>query len=158
MRQRRHPGAEIVGHALENLGGVDVLLLRRATNALEAMRDTLEPFDVAGHVTHRALPEIVPLAVAQQLDPSGKAGDRRPELMRRLSSHAGPDPLAVSAGTCLKGVPTGEEQKDEKRHLSHGNDLQSAHQSRVTEVDYLVGAESAGNDRRSEERRVGKGG
>src|SRR3970040_505130 len=104
MRQLRHARAEIVRHPFENLGGVDLLLLRRPPDPLEAVRHALEALDVSGHVPDARLAKLVAFAIAEQLDPSGKAGDGRAKLMRRLPGHAGPDPFAIGASPRLHRV------------------------------------------------------
>ena len=52
---------------------------------------------------------------SQQLDPSAEARERRPELVRRLARHAGPQALARGVAARANDVDAGEQQ-NERRH------------------------------------------
>ena len=99
VRERRHARAEVVRRRARRVSAASTsLLLRRPADALEAVRDALEPLEVAAPCARpRVRPSVVSLALTEQLDPAGEAGERRAELVRRLARHARPDPLALGA-------------------------------------------------------------
>ena len=50
VRERRHACAKVSADPIDQVSHVDWILARRTSDALEAMRDTLEPIEVAAHV------------------------------------------------------------------------------------------------------------
>ena len=139
VRERRHARAEVAARRARRARATSTgSLLRRPADALEAVRDALEPLEVAAHV----------------LDRARRASDRRGA--RRASSSIQParlesgvpswcaDSRAMPAHTRSRSarprvrsdVDAGEQQDErDRRACSDRNDAQAAHERRVAEVD-----------------------
>src|SRR5688500_3293230 len=136
MRQRRHASLEIPRDTLRELRDIDGAFLGRTANALETMRHTLEAIEIAAHVLDRPRGSRVrSRAIGKELDPPGQARERRRELMRRLASHARPDPLAIRAPTRAKHVHSGKKDECDEQRLERRNEAEALHESRVAEMD-----------------------
>src|SRR5437762_5500545 len=134
LRKSRHARPEICGHSIDQRAKIYGLLSRRSADALESMRDALEPLEIRLHVVERRGSRRLWLRLSQQLDPAADAGERGTELMRRFSRHSRPDLFAIGPTARAKRVCTGEKNHADEDRLQHGDEYQSPNERRVSVV------------------------
>ncbi len=134
--ERRYPRLEVAGDAGDERAGVDVVELRLAPDALEPVGDAIEPIEIGAHVQRGRGRRLVLRPLLHQLDPSGEAGERSPQLMRRLARHAGPQTLARRVAAGPDDVDPRQQQDGGHARLQRRDDPQPAHDGRIAVVDF----------------------
>jgi hypothetical protein len=72
VRERRHARTKVSADLIDQVSHVDWILARRTSDALEAMRDTLEPIEIATHVRDRLRSKRITFALPEQLEPTAE--------------------------------------------------------------------------------------
>ncbi len=134
LRESRHPGAKVRRHPVDQLTEIDRLLARRPSDALEAVRDPLEPFEIGLHVIESRARRFLGLGFAQELDPAADARERSTQLVRRFPRHARPDLLPIRATAGAQRVRSGDQYHADQDRLQKRNENETADEWSVAEV------------------------